>query len=110
MLGFGGHFLTKARRYSVTLTALRQARVTYRRHQDAGPEHRPLDTGDDDAETTLVLNWLTYSGTGWHTMADAFLATLPPTRPANAARPDTTNSPTSTGRVLPGRLHRRHDT
>ena len=33
MLGFGGHFLTKARRYSVTLTALRQARITYRRHQ-----------------------------------------------------------------------------
>jgi hypothetical protein len=36
MPGFGGHFLTKARRYSVTLTALRQARITYRRHQDAG--------------------------------------------------------------------------
>ena len=32
-LGFGGHLLTKARRYSVTLTALRQARITYRRSQ-----------------------------------------------------------------------------
>jgi hypothetical protein len=74
MLGFGGHFLTKARRYSVTLTALRQARITYRRHQDTGPEHRPLDNHDDDTETTLVLNWLTYTGTGWHTTADALLA------------------------------------
>jgi Replication initiator protein, pSAM2 len=53
MLGFGGHFLTKARRYSVTLTALRQARITYRRHQDTGPEHGPLDSRDDDAETML---------------------------------------------------------
>jgi hypothetical protein len=74
MLGFGGHFLTKARRYSCTLTALRQARITYRRHQNTGPEHRPLDTHDDDAETTLVLNWLTYTGTGWHTIGDALLA------------------------------------
>ena len=39
MLGFGGHFLTKARRYSVTFTALRQARVTYRRHHDTGPDY-----------------------------------------------------------------------
>jgi hypothetical protein len=38
MLGFGGHFLTKARRYSVTFTALRQARITYRRHPQG---HRP---------------------------------------------------------------------
>src|SRR5262249_22367181 len=73
MLGFGGHFLTKARRYSVTLTSMRQARIAYRRHQDTGPEHRPLDT-HNDAETVLVLNWLIYTGTGWHTTADALLA------------------------------------
>jgi hypothetical protein len=73
MLGFGGHFLTKARRYSVTLTALRQARITYRHHQDVGPEHRPIES-PDDAGTTLVLNWLTFTGTGWHTTADALLA------------------------------------
>ena len=42
MLGFGGHFLTKARRYSVTFTALRQARITYRRHQDTGPDYTPF--------------------------------------------------------------------
>jgi len=76
MLGFGGHFLTKARRYSVTLTALRQARITYRRHQDAGPEHGSVHLHHDDAdtETVLILNWLTYTGTGWHTTADALLA------------------------------------
>ena len=74
MLGFGGHFLTKARRCSVTLTALRQARITYQRHHDTGPEYRPLDSHDDEAETTLVLNWLTFTGTGWHTTADALLA------------------------------------
>jgi hypothetical protein len=74
MLGFGGHFLTKARRFSVTFTALRQARITYRRHHDTGPEHQLLNTRDDAADTVLVLNWLTYAGTGWHTTADALLA------------------------------------
>ena len=76
MLGFGGHFLTKARHYSVTFTALRQARITYRRHQDTGPEHGPVRLHHDDADTdtVLVLNRLTYTGTGWHTTADALLA------------------------------------
>ena len=46
MLGFGGHFLTKARRYSVTFTALRQARVTYRRHHDTGPDYAPIRRQD----------------------------------------------------------------
>src|SRR5439155_1104914 len=36
MLGFGGHFLTKARRYSLRFADLRQARITYRRSQDTG--------------------------------------------------------------------------
>jgi hypothetical protein len=76
MLGFGGHFLTKARRYSVTLTALRQARITYRRsHDDTGPEHGPLDRQDDfGGEAVFVLNRLSYVGTGWHTTGDALLA------------------------------------
>ena len=76
MLGFGGHFLTKARRYSVTLTALRQARITYRRHHDdTGPEHGPLrDHDDTDDGTVLVLTRLSYTGTGWHTTGDALLA------------------------------------
>jgi hypothetical protein len=40
MLGFGGHFSTKSRRYSTTLGALRRARVTYairRRRGDTLP-------------------------------------------------------------------------
>jgi hypothetical protein len=75
MLGFGGHFLTKARRYSVTLTALRQARITYRRsHDDTGPEHQPFGQDDTDDETVLVLNRLIYTGTGWRTTGDALLA------------------------------------
>jgi hypothetical protein len=75
MLGFGGHFLTKARRYSVTLTALRQARVTYRRTQDTGPEYGPVQRQDElDTETTLVITRLSYAGIGWHTLGDALLA------------------------------------
>ena len=76
MLGFGGHFLTKARRYSVTLTALRQARITYRRGHDTGPDHQALhwQATADDAETTIVLIRLSYTGTGWHTTGDALLA------------------------------------
>jgi hypothetical protein len=75
MLGFGGHFLTKARRYSVTLTALRQARITYRRSHDTGPEHGPLDDRDDTGGgTVLVLNRLSYAGTGWRATGDALLA------------------------------------
>jgi hypothetical protein len=77
MLGFGGHFLTKARRYSVTFGILRAARVTYRRSQDNGPEYdqRQFDRKDDlDEETTLVIGRLTYAGVGWKTTGDALLA------------------------------------
>ena len=75
MLGFGGHFLTKARRYSVTFTALRQARITYRRHQETGPDYTTPERQDSlDAETTVVLASLSYAGTGWRTFGDALLA------------------------------------
>ena len=76
MLGFGGHFSTKSRRYSTTLGALREARRAWRRaHLD---EHRPADehTDDDPAseETTVVIGALAFAGIGWHTTADALLA------------------------------------
>jgi hypothetical protein len=77
MLGFGGHFLTKARHYSVTFGALRAARVTYRRSQDNGPEYdqyRLWCQDDVDDETTLVIGRLAYAGTGWKTTGDALLA------------------------------------
>ena len=76
MLGFGGHFLTKARRYSIRFADLRQARIRYRRRQDTGPEHGPIRTADhtDDEETVLIVGTFTYAGTGWKTTGDALLA------------------------------------
>jgi hypothetical protein len=62
MLGFGGHFLTKARRYSVTFGLLRDTRATYRR------------TEDDDASDTVTVGVLSYAGSGWLTEGDALLA------------------------------------
>ena len=55
MLGFGGHFLTKGRRYSIRFRDLREARISYRRSQDTGPDHGPIRTADHvDEETVLV--------------------------------------------------------
>jgi hypothetical protein len=75
MLGFGGHFLTKARRYSIRFRDLREARIIYRRSHDAGPEHGPIRAADHaDEETTLIIGTLTYAGIGWKTSGDALLA------------------------------------
>jgi hypothetical protein len=70
MLGFGGHFLTKSRRYSITFALLRNQRVVFRRTQTAGPEQ--AEAGEQP--TTLVVNFLQFVGAGWHTTADAMLA------------------------------------
>jgi hypothetical protein len=67
MLGFGGHFSTKSRRYSVTLRFLREARIEHARQEIRAADH----TRD---ETTLIVGLLTYAGTGWKTNADAILA------------------------------------
>jgi len=67
MLGYGGHFLTKSRRYSVTFGQLRAARTSYRRAQrhpdgERDPWGRPLD------ETlVLILTTWTYAGIGHNT-------------------------------------------
>jgi hypothetical protein len=74
MLGYGGHFLTKSRRYSVTFSQLRAARADHRRAT------RPPDPGRDawgrplDETVVLVLatTW-SYAGIG-HTTAAAELA------------------------------------
>ena len=65
MLGYGGHFLTKSRRYSVTFGQLRQARTAHRRAQrhpggQRDPWGRPLDES-----VVLVLSTWTYAGTGY---------------------------------------------
>lgn len=70
MLGFGGHFLTKSRRYSVTFSQLRAARVVFRRSPSTGPEQ--VVTDSDPA--ALVVNFLQFVGSGWRTPADAMLA------------------------------------
>ena len=73
MLGFGGHFLTKSRRYSVTFGILRRNRIVYRRTiTSSGPES--VDGQVPEQETTLVVNFLQFVGAGWHTTADALLA------------------------------------
>lgn len=77
MLGYGGHFLTKARRYSVTFRLLRDTRVQYRRHEHQDHNHPaasgpPIDHVDED--TTLIVGTLTFAGVGWHTTGDALLA------------------------------------
>jgi hypothetical protein len=65
MLGYGGHFLTKSRRYSVTFGQLRRARLEHRKAQrhpggERDPWGRPLD------ETiVLVLGTWAYDGTGY---------------------------------------------
>ena len=63
MLGYGGHFLTKSRRYSVTFGQLRAARTNYRRAQrhpdgERDPWGRPLD----EAVVLITATW-TYAGT-----------------------------------------------
>ena len=65
MLGYGGHFLTKSRRYSVTFGQLRHARTDHRRAS------RPPDTDRDawgrplDETVVLVLPVIwTYEGIG----------------------------------------------
>jgi hypothetical protein len=75
MLGFGGHFSTKSRRYSTTLGALRRARVAYairRRHGDT----LPLDAWgrpDQDQAVIVVASWH-YLGSGYQTTGEAWLA------------------------------------
>jgi len=74
MLGYGGHFLTKSRYYSVTFGELRAARTQHRRRQnhpagETDPWGRPLDD-----TVVLVLSTWTYAGTGYTTTPDADLA------------------------------------
>ncbi|MBB5085328.1 replication initiator, partial [Nonomuraea endophytica] len=87
MLGFGGHFLTKARRYSITFGSIRQERAAYKRaqalkrhppgiegHHQTSRFHRQQLLDSKTEETTLIIGFLTYAGTGWHTTGDQLLA------------------------------------
>lgn len=74
MLGFGGHFSTKSRRYSTTLTALRAVRKAYQRGEPPEyPGHVPADLDLTGDEAVVTLAWL-FDGVGWLTIGDAALA------------------------------------
>jgi hypothetical protein len=75
MLGFRGHWQTKSRRYSTTMTALRRARVAYARRRRHG-EGVPLDAWErpeDDELVETVATWA-YAGRGYQTQGEAWLA------------------------------------
>jgi hypothetical protein len=88
MLGFGGHFLTKSRRYSVTFRVLRERRVIHARTQTAA-----LDA-QHTAETTAMETELAYAGAGWRTQGTPSSPTPPPPWPAPDNKPPTTPSQT----------------
>jgi hypothetical protein len=71
VLGFGGHFFTKSRTYSVSFTFLRDQRIVFRRAESGGPGR---NEAVPEAPTTLAVNFLQFVGAGWHTTADAMLA------------------------------------
>lgn len=74
MLGFGGHFTTKSRRYSTTRHALKTARREWRRtrHHTRRAEHHTTDHTDE--ETTLIVGALSYAGIGYRSTGDRWLA------------------------------------
>jgi hypothetical protein len=73
-LGYRGHFLTKSRRYSVTFTALRRARIDYRRAQrHPGGELDPWGRRLDDRIVLTASTWQ-YAGTGHANTAERALA------------------------------------
>jgi hypothetical protein len=76
MLGFGGHWSTKSRRYSTTLGALRRARAAHAEAQRRNGAI-PLDAWKrpmTDQAVVVVKAW-GYAGTGYRTVGDAWLAT-----------------------------------
>ena len=75
MLGFGGHFSTKSRRYSTTLTVLRRARVAYAKRRRRG-DTLPLDAWgrpEGDQAVIVVASWI-YLGQGYQSTGEAWLA------------------------------------
>jgi len=62
-LGYGGHWLTKSRRWSTTFTALRQARADWQQRHAPDPA-----TADHDG-TEVIATW-TYVASGYRLPAD----------------------------------------
>jgi hypothetical protein len=75
MLGFGGHWSTKSRRYSTTFTVLRRARVAFAKRRRAR-DGVPLDAfgrAEDDQAVIVVASWA-YVGAGYATEGERWLA------------------------------------
>jgi hypothetical protein len=76
MLGFRGHWSTKSRRYSTTMTVLRRARVAFAKRRRAR-DGIPLDAWgrpeDDDQAVVVVASWV-YVGSGYATEGERWLA------------------------------------
>jgi len=108
MLGFRGHFASKSRRYSTTLTRIRGVRRRFQRAKARSP-HRTVDVAlldrADEEETTLVVGSWRFAGTGWPTDEDTEMAV------AAAARARETRVDHDDGKDLcpPLRRRTRHD-
>ena len=70
MLGFRGHFSTRSRAYSTTLTALRQERADYRQAQSCEA------SSSFDSDTTLVLAHWRFAGQGYTPGESALINSL----------------------------------
>jgi hypothetical protein len=76
MIGFGGHWSTQSRRYSITFTVLRRARVAFakrRRARDGVPLDAWGRAEDDDQAVVVVASWV-YVGAGYETEGERWLA------------------------------------
>ena len=88
MLGFGGHFSTKSRRYSTTLGVLRRARMVYAIRRRRGGGALSLDAWgrlEDDQAVIVVASW-NYVGSGYQTTGEAWLAASAAARAREARR------------------------
>ena len=75
MLGFGGHWSTKSRRYSTTFTVLRRARVAFAKRRRAR-DGVPLDAwgrAEDDQAVIVLATW-SYVASGYATEGERWLA------------------------------------
>jgi hypothetical protein len=76
MLGFRGHWSTKSRRYSTTMTVLRRARVAFAKRRRAR-DGIPLDAwgrAEDDEQAAVVIATWVYVGAGYETEGERWLA------------------------------------
>ena len=75
MLGFRGHWSTRSRRYSTTMTVLRRARVQFAKRRRAR-DGIPLDAfgRPEQDQAVIVLATWSYAGRGYRTQGEAWLA------------------------------------